>query len=257
MPGEHFCTTCERNLRKLKDPFVKVRWRNWLKPKTAEVVAIICPDCQGKNEDLSQQLMVLRKYGRSPPMVKVGIPCSICDSKIKGSERNIRVEWYNIEKPEEEIHAAACNKCITRKDLGGMRILSQNPNFKLSITCLSSHICGSLKEPKRDRGINCQNIVVNMDGNLYCRRAHPGHVRIYREKWAFPPSVRALRNFFKDYWKNMKPFMAYMEGRYKFGSVADARRKGEAERELADSLPSLIIPLAEEEKNQDNEREVS
>jgi len=249
MPGEHWCTVCENSLRKLEDPYLKIRWKNWVVPETADVVAVVCPVCQGKDEKLSKLLNIIHKRAKKPQKSRVIAPCSFCDKKIKKKERSIRVEWYNTaflvttRKPKEELHATACNKCIDKEGFEGIRVIRQNPNFKLQINCLSTQVCSSFKDPKRNRGINCQNVVINMEGVAYCRRAHPGHVRLYREKWAFPPSQRTINKFFRDYMKTFKPLFAYMEERYNFKNIEEARKQGLEERKIAEAF---LIPIAEE-----------
>jgi len=227
MPGEHWCSVCETGLRKHEDRYAKIYWRNRLAPKT-ETVALVCPECETKQPELADVLARLRDRARKVPIQK-RIPCGFCGQPINRKARSLKVEFYNIEG-REELWACACDRCIPRERLE-LRVMTKNPKFALRVSCLAAPACGSFERPKRNRGINCRHVVVNMDGVAYCRRAHPGHVRLYRERWAFPPSTKKMREFFKEYYRVFKPFLAYWKIRYGWKSEEEARRAAEAELE--------------------------
>jgi len=244
MPGEHWCSICEKTLRKYDDPYTKILWRNWLTPKS-EVTGIVCRECEKKDGTLGENLPKLFKEATKPPLVRRP-PCSLCGNPINRKKRHLHIEFMNISKPKEELWATVCDSCIAKLELDRLHIPTQNPQFLVNIHCLSQPVCKSFVKPKHYRGINCQNIVVNMDGNLYCRRAHPGHVRLYREKWAFPPSSRLIRSFFKDYYRVFKPFLAYMEARWGFKSPEEARKVGLEEKRALEKLTQItFVPVVQ------------
>ncbi len=109
---------------------------------------------------------------------------------MKKRERSLRVEFrYN----GSELRADVCETCIDeREELKAIHVKPPNPEFNVKVTCISAAICESFKKPGKDRGINCGHVVGNMDGELYCRRGHPGNLPLYRERYAFPPSRRQL-----------------------------------------------------------------
>lgn len=109
---------------------------------------------------------------------------------MKKKERSLRVEFrYN----GSELRADVCEACIDeREEIKAIHMKAPNPVFSAQVNCISAGVCENFKKPGKDIGINCGHVVANMDGELYCRRAHPGNLRIYRERYAIPPSRRQL-----------------------------------------------------------------
>jgi len=240
MPGEHWCSVCETELRKREDTYTKIYWRNWLTPKS-ETISLVCPKCEEEDKELHGHLQSLVKYARKPPRVGRFKICSICGNEVKDKERHLKIEWYEDGK---EKWAKFCKNCA--KDFESLRVAGKNPSFKVAIQCLSAPNCSSFTAPKKERGVNCLHVVVNMDGVLYCRRAHPGHLRLYREKYAFPPTVRRLREMLK----NLQIFFTYLNARYNFASVEDARQRGKEERIMAEKALEELNKLFEEKLEQ-------
>ena len=115
---------------------------------------------------------------------------------MKKREKSLRAEFrYD----GSELRADVCEKCIDeREEIKTIHVKAPNPVFNVKVNCISADVCESFKKPGKDRGINCGHVVANMDGELYCRKAHPGHVRIYRERYAFPPSRQKLMQMMKE-----------------------------------------------------------
>lgn len=154
---------------------------------------MVCPDCQKKDEVLSKGLKRLRKVAKRVDIYR-GRVCSFCETSIKKKERSLRAEFRH---DGSELRVDVCEKCIDEHDdLKAIHIKGPNPIFNVKVNCLSADVCESFKKPGKDRGINCGHVVANMDGELYCRRGHPGNVRVYRERYAFPPSRRQLMKMF-------------------------------------------------------------
>lgn len=55
-----------------------------------------------------------------------------------------------------------------------------NPNFVVSIQCLSTDKCETYAK-SRTPGVNCGQIAV-LEDKIYCKRSHPGIVKLPREK---------------------------------------------------------------------------
>ena len=188
MGGEHWCSVCEEDLSKHKGRYVKLYWRG-TEDDGAEKISVVCPDCQKKDKVLSKGLKRLRKVAK-PVEVSRGRVCSLCGAPVKKRERSLRAEFRH---DGSELRVDVCEKCIDEHDdLKAIHVKAPNPVFNVKVNCISADVCESFKKPGKDRGINCGHIVANMDGALYCRRGHPGNVRVYRERYAFSPSRRQL-----------------------------------------------------------------
>jgi len=160
-----------------------------LEDRSAEKISIVCPDCVEKDKFLAKGLKLLEDVAK-PVEVSRGRVCSFCGNAVKKRKRSLRVDFrYN----GTELRGDVCESCLDdNEELNAIYVKPPNPDFNVTIKCNSAGLCESFKKPGKDRGINCGHVVVNMDGELYCRRAHPGHVRVYRERYAFPPSRRQL-----------------------------------------------------------------
>ena len=192
MTGEHWCSVCEEDLSKHKGTYVKLYWRG-TEDKGAEKISVVCPDCLKKDEVLDKGLKLLEDVAK-PVEVSRERVCNFCGTSVKKSERSLRAEFrYD----GSELRADVCEACIDEhEEIKAIHVKSPNPVFNARVNCISADVCESFKKPSKDSGINCGHVVANMDGELYCRKAHPGHVRIYRERHAFPPSRRQLMKMF-------------------------------------------------------------
>jgi len=188
MPGEHWCSICEESISKHKGTYVKLSMRG-LEDRSPEKISIVCPDCMSEDKVLDKGLRLLEDVAK-PVEVSRGRICSFCGNAVKKRERSLRVDFrYN----GTELRADVCEACLDEhEEIKVIHVNAPNPEFNVKVNCISADVCGSFKKPGKDIGINCGHVVANMDGELYCRRAHPGHVRIYRERDAFPPSRRRL-----------------------------------------------------------------
>jgi len=190
--GEHWCSICEEDLSKHRGTYVKLYWRG-TEDKGAEKISVVCPDCLKKDDVLDKGLKLLEDVAK-PVEVSRGRVCSFCGSPVKKSERSLRAEFrYD----GSELRTDVCEACIDEhEEIKAIHVKAPNPVFNARVNCISADVCESFKKPSKDSGINCGHVVANMDGELYCRKAHPGHVRIYRERHAFPPSRRQLMKMF-------------------------------------------------------------
>ncbi len=175
-------------MSKHKGTYVKLYWRG-TEDDGAEKISLVCPDCRKKDEVLDEGLELLEDVAK-PVEVSRGRVCSFCRKAVKKREKSLRAEFrYN----GSELRADVCEQCIDeREELKAIHVKPPNPEFNVKVTCISAAICESFKKPGKDRGINCGHVVANMDGELYCRRDHPGNLRVYRERYAFPPSRQKL-----------------------------------------------------------------
>jgi len=187
--GEHWCSVCEENLSKHKGTYVKLYLRG-TEDKGAEKLSVVCPDCMKKDEVLDKGLKLLEEVAK-PVEVSRGRVCSFCGTSVKRRERSLRAEFrYD----GSELRADICENCLDEhEEINAIHVKEPNPEFNVKVNCISADVCDSFKKPGKDKGLNCLNVVVNLEGFLYCRRGHPGSTRVYRERWAFPPSQRKLR----------------------------------------------------------------
>ena len=181
-------------MSKHKGTYVKLYWRG-TEDDGAEKISLVCPDCRKKDEVLDEGLELLEDVAK-PVEVSRGRVCSFCGKAVKKREKSIRAEFrYN----GSELRADVCEKCIDeREELKAIHVKAPNPVFSAQVNCVSVEVCENFKKPGKDRGINCGHVVANMDGEIYCRRAHPGTLRFYRERYAFPPSRRELTRIIKE-----------------------------------------------------------
>lgn len=210
MTGEHWCSVCEENLSKHKGTYVKLYLRG-TEDKGAEKLSVVCPDCMKEDEVLDKGLKLLEEVAK-PVEVSRGRVCSFCGTSVKRRERSLRAEFrYD----GSELRADICEKCLDEhEEIKTIHVKAPNPAFNVKVNCISANVCESFKKPGKDRGINCGHVVANMDGELYCRRGHPGNVRIYRERYALPPSRRQLTKLITELFpiyekfKNGSPLLA-------------------------------------------------
>ena len=185
--GQHWCSFCEEELSKHQGIYAKV-YHRWIEEEKAETINVICPSCQKKDKAIDEALTELRKHAREVEVDR-GRVCAICSKAIKRKDKGVRVEFREAGK---ELRVDVCGKCLKENPELRLKAKKANPVFNVKVNCISADVCENFKKPGKDRGINCSHVVANMDGELYCRKAHPGHVRIYRERYAIPPSRRQL-----------------------------------------------------------------
>lgn len=190
MPGEHYCTFCEEDQSKHKGTYAKLSYTNFYDDKKF-LINVFCPKCREKDTDVDKGLTVLEEIAKPVESFKGAPKCSFCSERITKKEKSLRAEFrYN----GTELRANVCEKCYEGdySILKGISIKKPNPTFEVTLVCASTEKCESFKKPKRPRGINCMNICVNIKGELYCKKAHPGSMKVYRERWALPPSRKKL-----------------------------------------------------------------
>ena len=194
MPGEHWCSICEESLSKHKGTYVKLSKRD-TDEKRKEKINIVCPNCVKADKNLEKGLKLLEDMAK-PVEISRGRICSFCGNAVKKRERSLRVDFrYN----GTELRADVCESCIDEhEEIKSIHVKSPNPEFNVKVNCVSASVCESFKTPSKNRGINCAHVVANLDGELYCRRGHPGHLTVYRERHAFPPSRRKLMKIMKS-----------------------------------------------------------
>jgi hypothetical protein len=95
-----------------------------------------------------------------------------------------------------------CQQCIDKdpqlKAALELMVKAGNPNFNLAITCLSQGECEN-HEPSKQSGINCSHIAV-LGEEIYCKRSHPGIMRLPQEKAEVERLNRVLLN---EYLRNL------------------------------------------------------
>ncbi len=197
-------------MSKHKGTYVKLYLRG-TEDDGAEKISLVCPDCRKKDEVLDKGLELLEDVAK-PVEVSRGRVCSFCRKAVKKKEKSLRAEFrYN----GSELRADVCEPCIDeREELKAIHVKAPNPVFSVQVNCVSAEVCESFKKPGKPRGINCGNVVANMDGELYCRKAHPGNLRVYRERYVIPPSRRELTKIITEMlplykkFKDLSPLLA-------------------------------------------------
>lgn len=195
--GEHWCSVCEVPQLKGKGTYLKLYRKQYQKKM---VIKILCPECEEKEKETYAVFGLFR--GKKVPASGVesapAAACTLCNKRIYKKDGSLTIE---IREDGEEFRVDVCHRCLD-KDGEILEaydaIHSPNPVFEVDLNCLAVDECESFKKPGRDRGINCGHVCVNIDGELYCRRSHPGKVKIYRERWALPPSRRKLNETLRD-----------------------------------------------------------
>ena len=188
MPGEHWCSICETSLSKHKGTYAKLSARG-LDGRRDDKISIVCSECLEKDDAFFKRIKLVEDVAK-PVEVSRGRVCSFCGNRVKKKERSLRIDFrYN----GTELRGDVCESCLDEnEEINAIYVKPLNPDFNVKINCVSSDVCESYQKPTKDRGINCGHVVANLEGELYCRRAHPGHLRVYRERYAFPPSRRRL-----------------------------------------------------------------
>ena len=230
MGGEHWCSICEEDLSKHEGTYAKLYWRG-TEDDGAEKISVVCPDCRKKDTVLDKGLTLLEDVAK-PVEVSRGRACSFCGGSVKKSEGSLRAEFrYD----GSELRADICEKCMDeREEIKAIHVKAPNPVFNVKINCISAGVCDSFKKPGKDRGINCGHVVANMEGELYCRRGHPGNVRVYRERYAIPPSRKKLTKLITEL------FPIYDKIKDASQSLADSDSDASSLSAVSRDIPDII-----------------
>ena len=116
--------------------------------------------------------------------------CSVCKQKLdKKTDKYVEFELVNTPailtktKPKKP-KGIICQKCIDAdsklKEALELMVKAGNPNFVVSIQCLSKGGCENFEESKQ-AGVNCNHVAM-IEDRIYCKRSHPGAVKLPREK---------------------------------------------------------------------------
>jgi len=128
--------------------------------------------------------------------------CSVCKQKLdKKKDKYVEFELVNAPailtktKPKKP-KGIICQKCIDAdpklKKALELMVKAGNPNFVVSIQCLSKGECENFEDPKQS-GVNCGHIAM-IEDRVYCKRSHPGVVKLPREKAEVERLNRVLLN---------------------------------------------------------------
>lgn len=117
--------------------------------------------------------------------------CNSCKRSLdKKKDKYVEFELVNDpkikrwgEKPKKP-KGIICQECIDKdpelKKALELMVKAGNPNFVVSIQCVSKGNCENF-EPSKQSGVECGHIAVLGD-KIYCKRSHPGIVRLPQEK---------------------------------------------------------------------------
>lgn len=119
--------------------------------------------------------------------------CSDCKKNLnKAKDQYVEAEFPNQKQPNRSSRVFLCKKCAQKSKVTvGAKQVSVwmlfkglrnrgNPKFEIGIHCFASSVCGTFK--RRKGRINCANIAVTPEGQVYCKRNHPGFVMLPQEK---------------------------------------------------------------------------
>lgn len=119
--------------------------------------------------------------------------CSDCKKELdKAKDQYVEAEFPNQKEPNRASRVFLCKKCAmkSRVAIGAKKISvwklfkglrsRGNPKFEVGIHCFAASVCGTFK-PRKGR-VNCANIAATPDGQIYCKRNHPGFVILPQEK---------------------------------------------------------------------------
>ncbi len=125
--------------------------------------------------------------------------CSVCKRDLdKKKDKYVEFELVNepsvvSEKKPKKPKGIICQKCIDEnpklKKAIELMVKAGNPNFVVAIQCLSKGQCENFKKSKA--GVNCAHIAVLGD-EIYCKRSHPGVVKLPQEKAEVERYIRVL-----------------------------------------------------------------
>jgi hypothetical protein len=75
MPGQHWCSLCDKNLRKTQDGFVEVYFHNWEKKSTKTPKTILCKECVERDDTMQEALKTAREKAANPTFKPI-VACS-------------------------------------------------------------------------------------------------------------------------------------------------------------------------------------
>jgi len=154
--------------------------------------------------------------------------CNLCQRNLdKGKDEYVEFELVNAPQFKPKIREVLannmkkavgkdkplkpkgiiCQKCIDKdpklKAALELMVKAGNPNFVADVICLSAGKCGTyLPKNLMTSNVNCGHISVLSD-RLYCKRSHPGVVRLPQEKAEVERLTRTLLNeYFQKLIKN-------------------------------------------------------
>ncbi len=113
--------------------------------------------------------------------------CNNCKRKLdKKKDKYIEFELVNVKpkKGKQKAKGIICQECINKepqlKKSVELMIKAGNPKFEAQVKCLNKQQCEKY-EPKYKTFIDCKHIAV-IKGDIYCKRSHPGILKLPREK---------------------------------------------------------------------------
>ncbi len=134
--------------------------------------------------------------------------CNSCKRSLdKKKDKYVEFELVNEpsifkRKKPKKPKGIICQNCIDAdpKLKAALELMAKagNPNFVVSVQCLSTEECENYEQSKQS-GINCSHIAVLGD-RLYCKRSHPGVLHLPQEKAEIERLNRVLLN---DYLRNL------------------------------------------------------
>lgn len=134
--------------------------------------------------------------------------CNICKRSLeKKKDKYVEFELVNEpsifkRKKPKKPKGIICQNCIDAdpklKEALELMVKAGNPNFIVSVQCLSTEKCENYEEPKQS-GVNCPHIAILGD-RLYCKRSHPGVFHLPQEK---AEVERLKRDLLNEYLRNL------------------------------------------------------
>ena len=137
--------------------------------------------------------------------------CSVCKRALdKRKDKYVEFELVNDPmvlakgKPKKP-KGIICQKCIDAdpklKEAMELMVKAGNPNFFVDVQCLSTRECENFEQSKQ-LGVNCRHVAM-IDDRVYCKRSHPGVLKLPREKAEVDRLNRGIlleqiRKFVKD-----------------------------------------------------------
>jgi hypothetical protein len=119
--------------------------------------------------------------------------CSDCKKNLdKAKDQYVEAEFPNQKEPNRSSRVFLCKTCAQKSKVTvGAKKVSVwmlfrglrnrgNPKFEIGIHCFASSVCATY-EPRQGR-VNCKNIAATPEGQIYCKRNHPGFVILPQEK---------------------------------------------------------------------------
>lgn len=137
--------------------------------------------------------------------------CSVCKRALdKKKDPYVEFELVNdptvlVKGKPKKPKGIICQKCIDLdpklKEAMELMVKAGNPNVILAVRCMSAMECETY-EPSKQREVNCKHVAM-IDDRIYCKRSHPGVLKLPREKTEIDRMNRRImfeqiRKFVKD-----------------------------------------------------------